>query len=502
MLRALGQTDQAAYIADLLLKNLAHNDNIPLDRPFLPPSGDFDHQPVQDTLAGWLRSALEKAKEPSQSISDTQGQQAPSAPADPETPPQPKSQAKKIGRNAKCPCGSGKKVKKCCGEDVVNRDVHSTHSTKVDESERYSNIDKPVDQYSEARLILKDEKPPQTECLNIAMITPFFWPAQAGMEMFFHNLATEFTKKGHNISLFAPEYKSNYKEIDADYQLIRFEKVDDLARNFSRIHQQNKFDVILVQSAWQAASIALKLKEKFGVPVILRTHGLDIQKDAEVGYGWRLDPEKDKVICDNLRRVDACIAISSHVKKEIQEIDSSIPVEVINNGVDTEYFNPEKNNWVSNKFNIPRKHFKILMVGRNNKKKSFHLGLEAFALALKQNPDMTLIHAGQQENGVDLKKHARQLGISDNFVQTGKVDYYQINKLYQSCDIFLFPSKAETFGSVTIEAMACGLPCIEFDYGANWDKIEHGVNGFIIPYGDTNSMSERILDLVSDKDKY
>jgi glycosyltransferase involved in cell wall biosynthesis len=56
---------------------------------------------------------------------------------------------------------------------------------------------------------------------------------------------------------------------------------------------------------------------------------------------------------------------------------------------------------------------------------------------------------------------------------------------YASADVFLFPSETETFGNVTLEAMASGLAVVAFDYAAARVHLEHGVTGVLAAPGDT-----------------
>src|SRR5262249_24516985 len=55
---------------------------------------------------------------------------------------------------------------------------------------------------------------------------------------------------------------------------------------------------------------------------------------------------------------------------------------------------------------------------------------------------------------------------------------------YASGDVFLFPSLTETFGNVTTEAMASGLPVLAYDYAAAGELIRSGYNGFLAPLDD------------------
>ena len=55
---------------------------------------------------------------------------------------------------------------------------------------------------------------------------------------------------------------------------------------------------------------------------------------------------------------------------------------------------------------------------------------------------------------------------------------------YASADVFLFPSETETFGNVTLEAMASGLAVVAYDYAAAHVHVEPGVTGVLVPPGD------------------
>jgi glycosyltransferase involved in cell wall biosynthesis len=69
---------------------------------------------------------------------------------------------------------------------------------------------------------------------------------------------------------------------------------------------------------------------------------------------------------------------------------------------------------------------------------------------------------------------------------------------YASADMFVFPSDTETFGSVTLEAMASGLPAICADATGSRSLVVHGVTGFLAPAGDAAAMAESALSLAQD----
>merc|ERR1719378_2017255 len=75
-----------------------------------------------------------------------------------------------------------------------------------------------------------------------------------------------------------------------------------------------------------------------------------------------------------------------------------------------------------------------------------------------------------------------------NTVFAGWMDGEELATAYASADIFLFPSAVETFGNVTLEAAASGLPLV-VDSGCSGHLVEHGVTGYACGGGDNNTCS-------------
>jgi glycosyltransferase involved in cell wall biosynthesis len=69
---------------------------------------------------------------------------------------------------------------------------------------------------------------------------------------------------------------------------------------------------------------------------------------------------------------------------------------------------------------------------------------------------------------------------------------------YASSDVFLFPSETETFGNVTLEAMASGLPVVAARAPGSRSLVTHGLHGLLSPPRDVGSFAESVLKLASD----
>src|SRR5690625_7951614 len=69
---------------------------------------------------------------------------------------------------------------------------------------------------------------------------------------------------------------------------------------------------------------------------------------------------------------------------------------------------------------------------------------------------------------------------------------------YASADLFFFPSDTETFGNVTREAMASGLPCVVADATGSKSLVEHGSDGFIAPADRPGLFEQHLTHLIED----
>ena len=69
---------------------------------------------------------------------------------------------------------------------------------------------------------------------------------------------------------------------------------------------------------------------------------------------------------------------------------------------------------------------------------------------------------------------------------------------YASADVFLFPSLTETFGNVTLEAMASGLAVVAYEYAAARQCLVHEESGLLAPFGDSRAFVGMAAGLIED----
>ena len=117
-------------------------------------------------------------------------------------------------------------------------------------------------------------------------------------------------------------------------------------------------------------------------------------------------------------------------------------------------------------------------VGRIAAEKNLGLAVRAFRALQAARPDARCVFVG---DGPERERLARE---NPDFVFCGIQRGAALARHFASADLFPFPSLSETFGNVTLEAMASGVPTIAFGYGAAREHLEDGVHGALPAPGD------------------
>jgi len=211
------------------------------------------------------------------------------------------------------------------------------------------------------------------------------------------------------------------------------------------------------------------------------------------------------------RRCDGFVAISPALARVYR--DTALPEEklrLIPQGVDTDRFRPAQDKAaVRARLEVPAGGPAVVFVGSLVERKGIDLLLTAWAQVHARFPQATLVMVGVNSFPDDPDAAtflAQQLGrLPDPArartvqagVQAGVDDYLR------GADVFAFPSRREGFGTVMIEAMACGVPCVVADLaditGFIFDAEE--TSGIIVPQDDAAALAAAINDLLADPER-
>lgn len=140
-----------------------------------------------------------------------------------------------------------------------------------------------------------------------------------------------------------------------------------------------------------------------------------------------------------------------------------------------------------------------LYVGNLIKLKGLDALLKAFAAAVKETPRLRLALVGSGDEEAALKQQADALGIGARVQWMPYRQQPELWDVYARSDLFVLPTRRDTFGVVVLEAMAAGLPvlCSRFAGAVN-DLVADGKNGWAIDPENTIELSQRLVALAQD----
>jgi glycosyltransferase involved in cell wall biosynthesis len=144
---------------------------------------------------------------------------------------------------------------------------------------------------------------------------------------------------------------------------------------------------------------------------------------------------------------------------------------------------------------------KLLFVGRQNTPYAFYrkggdLVVAALSILRKEfDPGVTLTLAG-------LDRWPLPGEIPDGVTVLGALDPDEVARLYDEHDLFVMPSRQESFGLVFAEALAAGLPCVARNAYAMPEIVTPGVLGTLVDGDDPRALAEAIAAVLGNDDIY
>lgn len=233
---------------------------------------------------------------------------------------------------------------------------------------------------------------------------------------------------------------------------------------------------IIVATWWETAYFVTKYGWQKGVKFYLA-------QDFEIWMGREEEVKKSY-------NLGLKIIVNSVWLKNILIKETKAEVEaVILHAPDHDQFFPE------NLQRTDRKEIRILIPYRDEKRKGTKEGIEAFKIVRQKYPDVKLVMFGKKTE--DFNFYGLKNEVEYHFSPV-KDD---LRRLYNSCDIFCYPSLEEGFGMPPMEAMACGLPVVATNAGAISEYAIHRETALISAPGDLETMAKYVIELIENKEK-
>jgi glycosyltransferase involved in cell wall biosynthesis/GT2 family glycosyltransferase len=149
---------------------------------------------------------------------------------------------------------------------------------------------------------------------------------------------------------------------------------------------------------------------------------------------------------------------------------------------------------------------RLLFVGRLESRKGIDVLLKAAPAALAEFPNAVLDIVGDdtilRPDGTTYKGEflAQTIApeIAERITFHGRVDEDKLRLFYRDCDIFVGPSRYESFGLVFLEALVFGKPVIACDAGGGPEVVTHGKTGILVVPGDVEGLGAALRQLLGD----
>ncbi len=148
----------------------------------------------------------------------------------------------------------------------------------------------------------------------------------------------------------------------------------------------------------------------------------------------------------------------------------------------------------------PLESCEVLAVGRLMPQKGFDMLLDAWARVAAHGTGWTLRIVGSGAGEEALKSQAARLGVAGSVVFTPATA--SVGEYYRRASLLVMSSRFEGLPMVLIEARMAGLPCVSFDCPKGPSHIiRDGVDGTLVPPGDTDALADALLGLMADREK-
>jgi glycosyltransferase involved in cell wall biosynthesis len=267
---------------------------------------------------------------------------------------------------------------------------------------------------------------------------------------------------------------------------------------FHRCHKyilDGKFDVIHGLDVYSSmALMAVRFAHRHRIPCVLTCHTV-MDSPFLIFWqrlgGWAL----------RLRKADRLIAVSQSAAHFSQSLGfPEKRITVVPNGVDLACFNEKID------ASLMRKELGIcdeplvVTASRLIKRKNPELLISAFARVLKVVPNAKLVIAGSGREEDNLSRQIRSLNITNSVFMVGGLAKEKVAQLMAAADVFVLPSKMESFGLSLLEASAAGVPVVCSNAGGVPEVFQDGFNALLYPPGDDDTMAKAIICLIHDEE--
>ena len=344
---------------------------------------------------------------------------------------------------------------------------------------------------------------PSHEILRICVVTETYPPEVNGVALTLSRMVEGLKEQGHHVwlvrpglqGLLPPEEGARERWVKS-LKLPMYKEVKlgmPSTAILKRLWSHHRPDVVHIATegplGWSALRLALRMK--IAVTSDFRTNFHSYSQHYRLG--WLQAP-----ILKYLKKFHNRASVTMVPTRELQRGLSELGFERLHHvprGVDLVRFDPShRSDALRRAWGADSDTLVMLCVSRLAAEKNLPLVVDAWRSARDRGFATQLVLVGDGPLRAELEKNHPDVFFA------GFKSGLELSQHYASADLFLFASTTETFGNVTLEAMASGLPVLAFRSAAAGELIESGVEGVLIE-DDPQAYLQACVELASQKSK-
>ncbi|MBS7458689.1 glycosyltransferase family 4 protein [Coralloluteibacterium stylophorae] len=336
--------------------------------------------------------------------------------------------------------------------------------------------------------------------MHAAIVTETYPPDVNGVALTVHGLETGLRERGHRVSLVRP--RDPQAPADAHTLCVRglgLPRYPGLrfglpaGRLLRRAWQDARPDAVYVATEGPLGLSAVSAARALGIPVATGFHTRFDHYLGRYGFG-PLAPVARAWMRRMHNRGDATLVPTRALAAELGAAGFRHVVRLAR-AVDTRQFDPGlRDGALRARWGAGDDAPVVIHVGRIAPEKNLGLAVRAFRAIQAERADARFVFVGDGPEREALERANPDLVFAG--VRRGR----ELARHFASADLFLFPSTTETFGNVTLEAMASGVATVAFDDGAAREYIRNGISGRALPLGDEDGFVAAAAALARDAD--
>ena len=353
--------------------------------------------------------------------------------------------------------------------------------------------------------IVLEDYPATRPSLRIAVVTETWPPEVNGVAMTLAKLVQGLSHRNHDVQLIRPrQTKTDSPMSDASLEEVlmrgmpipRYPELKlglPSKKTLVKTWTLRRPDVVHIATEGPLGWSALQAAKVLKLPVTsdFRTNFQSYSK--HYGVGWLRKP-----IVAYLRKfhnATACTMVPTRELMRTLSQNGFANLKVVSRGVDTKLFNISKRDTSLRSSWGATDDTKVLIsVGRMAPEKNLDQVLKAYEALQVTGQAFKLVMVGDGPLKEQFQKRYPEIIFPGMLSQSNLAAYYA------SSDLFIFPSQTETFGNVTLEALASGIPVLAFDCAAARDWVQTGVNGWLVAENNPEGFAAQAVTIFNSKD--